>query len=335
MSHIFYPYRTAPERVLLRVEAPDHALATGPDGALVLAGLPEEQIRLVAQVMISGATLKEVLPPAERKAPPIRVLLRWKNIEGRQRDAVELTGSEVYEHPILLDRQKWTGTVEFQAVVVRKTRATETTSLEFGTEVGALLSWSGEVRVHLQDPPQPPGDFMEVVWVRFDQEARFARYESHLFALETRGPRPCLLLNAAYPGAHTILSNTARTGSVARVRDATYAMIVHQVWTSLLSSALMTLGSVAVERTRSAPDGGSPAELLAELVPWQRNVLQEWAPDLMDERNRETALTRLIHVTTQRDQLDELLVRRLPTVVQERNRTWRSLEGLIREISRR
>lgn len=320
----FYPYRTCPDSLQLELDAPGLELPRGSDGALQIYDQDIAEVTLRAAVAMPGHVLPTVLAPEERNNPPVSVVLVCQSVEARRREARPLDGDGVYEITFTLRRSEWIGAVEFQAALVRTT-ARQGLPAGFGADRGCLLAWSEPRRVLFDEPPLPPGNFLEVVWVRFDEgDEWLRRHESHLFALETTGPRPRLLLNSGVPGAVSILAGTGTRGPAARIRDATYHLIVHQVWSSLLAAAMGHLAATA-----PSPEDEPDLDLLE---PWQQGVLQGWAPFLFPEEEREGALKQLPASVRRQDTMDAVLLRRLPTAIQQRLSTFRGFEGLVQEF---
>ncbi len=323
----FYPYATAPERVRLSVDPVSEEYPATADGTLLFHEARVDPVRLEVSVVVPGAVLEDVLPPHEQADPPTRVLLLCRSTESRQRFAWPLEGRRVLTREVEFRRQDWAGGVELQAVLVRDR---DGSSPGYGAERGSLLAWSEVRRLLFDANSSPAGDFLDVEWRSFPEDPGFRAHSDHLFALDTALARPRLVLNSAVGGAPQIFESTGTHGPAARIRDAAFHLIAHQVWSSLLSTALAGLARASV----SSPDRGEES-LLGELEAWQRSILTEWAPALLPDvpaMDARRLLTASIH---QVEFLEDLLLRRLPTAVQSRVQPHRSFDGLLREFMRR
>ena len=147
--------------------------------------------------------------------------------------------------------------------------------------------------------------------------------DENLFALRLQ-ERPVILLNSGIPFAFGILNSRGTHGAAARIRDAVYAQIVHQVWTSLIGHCFSSVLRVAAE---------DPSTTLDRLAEWESQVVLDWAVAFYPgEADNAAAVSDLI------DELltsgNTLLIERVADVIQSRMDTVRGFQGLVRESGR-
>ena len=137
---------------------------------------------------------------------------------------------------------------------------------------GSVLA-TGEAVIVVIDPTDPPvGPSLPIEWRSFEEEPMFP--DENLFHLES-DPDPKLFLNSDIDGLHSVLMSKGTHGRDARIRDAVFAQIVLQVWTSLFAEAFRALRADAA----ASPDA-PVEELLGGLDPWKRQVLEDWSRQL-------------------------------------------------------
>jgi hypothetical protein len=181
----------------------------------------------------------------------------------------------------------------------------------------------------------PPGDYLKIEWKDFAKgEEWLKRQSDHLFALDTTEEMPVIILNQGIHGLYQILNNKSNSGRIAAIRDATFYLIVHQVWSSLLAETLTSLSETLTglsEATMGDEDNIDMA--LDELPDWQQRVIIDWAPNLYPEQNADESVSLLMSALRQNNWSRDLLCKRLPEAIQRRYRTWSGFTGLIREVS--
>lgn len=325
----FFPYKTAPAGIALDIEPEGIELKRAGDGSLQIYQSGADHFILMASAILPVETITGVIAPCEQANPPVALRLVYRSLESRTRGTWEFKGDgTVFDASIVLKGEEWIGTLEVQAVLVR-TSSNPDLPPDYARDLGSLLSWSAPpLRLLFDQPQSPPGGNLEVTWLDFGQDEWLKQSASqHLFALDTRGTLPRLLLNSAVPGAHAILNNNATQGPRARVRDSTYNTIVHQVWTSLLSMALGSLFDSSDSLQGTGPDINEVPE------GWRRAVLLDWATYLFPEREPEDALDALVTASGTTAGL-ESIQSRIPTAIQTRFKTYGGFEGMAREIER-
>ena len=327
MADRFYPYRTATGHMAFDLNLPDGIdLRRTGDGTILAYEEEVDAVTLHAAVCVTDDVFDRVLPPGELADPPVDVRLVYNSRESRRRSSISLSGDGIHEGVLTLERQEWRGAVEIRAILVRNRAASDVPS-GFAADRGALLAWSETRRVLFDEPYQPPGDQLEVRWENFAESANPARRRGagNIFALETGGERPMVLLNSGIPRAVDVLGSAGSHGRKARIRDATNFMIAHQVWSSLLATALAKLA--AIERSGEQLD---PEDLLGEAGDWEARVIRDWSRHLYPDLNPQGALEALLGAAGDPAET-QTVMEYLPSAIQERFRTFRGFQGLVRE----
>ena len=327
MADRFYPYHTATGHMAFDLDLPDGMdLRRTGDGTILAYEKQVDVVTLHAAVSVTDDVFDRVLPPPERADPPVDVRLVYAGRESRRRASVSLPGDGIHEGVLSLERQEWRGAVEIRAILVR-TRAASQAYPGFAADRGAVLAWSGTRRVLFDEQRQPPGDQLEVRWENFAGSANPARRRSasSIFALETGGERPVVFLNSGIPRAVDVLGSASTHGTKARIRDATNYMIVHQVWSSLVASALARVA--AIDRSGEQLD---PEDLLGEAGDWEACVLRDWSRYLYPHLDPQGALEALLGAAGDPVETQALMAY-LPNAIQERFRTARGFQGLVSE----
>lgn len=324
----FYPYRTAAEQIRLEIDSQGTDIRKGGDGSLLAYEDGTEVVNVRLSIAIPDSVFEKVVAPAERAAPPLDVQVVYRGTESRKRGALSVPGDGIHEGTLTLLRREWRGTVEVQAILVR-TEDGDGLPDGFASARGALLAWSQPRRVLFDEPPQPPGGQLRVQWEDFGRSnSRWRRdHAGDLFSLDTTGDLPVVFLNSGISQAYTVLQSSGTRGPRARIRDATYSMIVHQVWSSLLTIALAELA-----RSADLPeeDRLDPGERLGQIPGWQQSIVRDWSSYLYPDRDSESALTDLVLAAGDAGRITDVMSR-LPNAIQSRLRTVRGFEGLVRE----
>lgn len=320
----FYPHRTAPDGLTLALVV-NPALPRRSDGVYDATAEEAGSIQIRGSVEMPAEVLHEVLPPSEAGDPPVEIVLTIRNLEGRQRRRVPVKGRQ-RKFELSLERHHWVGEVELRAFLLR-TKDMASTALDaderLGAEQGIVLSWSEPTIILLDEAEtSPPGRALHVEWIRFETTDHLRPFADHLFVLEADDP-PKLLLNSGISGLYSTLEAKGTRGAKARIRDAVYMQIGHQVWSSLLASAITHFGILMQE-------GGAVG--LEDLDSWHGHVLRDWAPEMFPAGNADDALPAVIDAI-ENGQTEELLVSRLPTAIQRRLRSWNAFAGLARDAS--
>ncbi len=328
MADRFYPYRTAAGHMAFDLDLPDGVdLRRTSNGTTIVAYEENlDAVTLHAAVCVTDAVFDSVLPPAERADPPVDIQLVYASRESRRRSSIFLPGDGIHEGVLTLERRDWRGTVEIRALLVRTVAASEPSS-GFAVDRGAGLAWSDTRSVLFDEPRQPPGDQLEVRWEKFAESANPARRRSadNIFALETGGERPVVFLNSGIPRAVDVLGSAGTHGTKARIRDATNFMIAHQVWSSLVATALAKVA--AIERSGEQLD---PEDLLGEVGDWEARVIRDWNRHLFPDLDPQGALEALLSAAGDPGEM-QMIMTFLPGAIQKRFRTYRGFQGLVRE----
>jgi hypothetical protein len=318
----FYPYKVGLERLQLALEPLTRGVVKRDDGSLEVSEEHEDPVRIRCDVHAPAVLWDEVLPPEERHIPPTDLRLVCRSEQSRVREAYILAWDGLAGTTELeFSREQWRGKVELQAVVIRTLRGSQDRP-EYAFERGALLA-SSSIKALYIDRPDVPGDHLEVRWERFSITARAPK--EHLFALDVSGERPVIYLNEDVQALRNVLDSTGTRGAKARIRDAINFMVAHQVWTSLLGIALADLA----EAYRGGPDN-EPEDQLQDLVEWEKRVLRDWLPSLYPDQTEHQRLISLVKDSSRPDGWRHLMCR-VPQAVQDRLRTYRGFEGLLRD----
>jgi hypothetical protein len=324
----FYPYRTAAGQVAFEMDLADGLVLrrTG-DGSIVAYEEEPEAVTIMASVCVTDDVFDTVLPPAERDDPPVDIRLVYASRESRRRSSLSLPGDGIHEGVLTLEREDWRGVVEIRAILVR-TRTGPGSTPGFATDHGSLLAWSEPRRVLFDEPQQPPGDQLEVRWENFAESTNpwRRRNAASIFALDTGGERPTVFLNSGIPRAVDILGSAGSHGRKARIRDATNYMIVHQVWSSLLATALARIA--AITRT---DQGMSMEDLLGEVNDWEARILRDWSGYLYPDLDSGTAALEELLRAAGDPAETQTIMELLPNAIQQRFRTFRGFQGLVQE----
>lgn len=321
----FYPYATRPDSILLGVSSVNGAVRRASDGSLLLHELDFDPITVGTNVEVPESVYGVVLHESELDRLPVNTILTLNSVESRYRAAIGVARTNG-EHQLVFHRADWRGAVELRACLVRNEN-NRALPQGYASRKGAILAWSETTRL-LFDPPQlPPGDYLNVVWEDFHNGPQWLRrQQDHLFAVDASTDPPILLLNQGVPHAYEVLNSTATSGRSASIRDATYSMIVHQVWSSILAEALVT-----VAETQNG-DADDASLVLEELPTWKKAVIVDWAPRLYPEEDADNALSRLTASVKAGNWSRDVLQRRLPEAIQRHHTTWRSFHHMVREV---
>ena len=327
MADRFYPYRTATGHMAFDLDLADGLdLRRTGDGTILAYEQEVDAVTLHAAVCVTDDVFDRVLPPDERTDPPVDVRLVYASRESRRRASVPLPGDGIHEGVLTLERSEWRGAVDIRAILVRTQTSLQPPS-GYAVDRGAVLAWSATRRVLFDEPRQPPGDQLEVRWESFVDSANPARRRnaSSIFALETGGERPVVFLNSGVPRAVDVLGSAGTRGTKARIRDATNFMIAHQVWSSLLATAL-----ARVAATKRSDGQLDTEDLLGEAGDWEARVLRDWSRHLYPDMDPQGALESLLGAAGDAAET-QAIMDYLPNAVQERFRTYRGFQGLVRE----
>jgi len=322
----FYPFRTQPDSIQLQLVPIQEQVRRSSDGSLLIFELDSNHVSINALIDVPPNIVNNVLDVSENEDPPVKVILLYRSVESRYRTSIDLNGSSSKEHLLEFKRDDWRGTVEFRACMVR-TKDKPHLPAGYANKAGAILAWSGLARILFDEPRLPPGDYLRIIWKDFaESEEWLQRQSNHLFALDTSEEIPVIILNQGVPNAYQIFNNRASSGRIAQIRDATFYMIVHQVWSSLIADTL-----VNISETRMG--GEEDIELVLDELPgWQQALITDWLPKLYPEEDPDEALSHLISSIRAGNGSRDLIYKRLPEAIQRQYGTWRGFRGLVQEI---
>lgn len=302
----FFPFRVESGRLKLAVVS--HQVSPDPQEQISAYKIESETIDLAISVMVDDAVYTKTLAPVEQSARPTRLLLLLRASRSRSRKRIPIIPNGTTR--ISLKKEDWLGLVEVQAVLVRAT-ANPGLPGGYARDQGALLADSKVVEILFDEPVAPPvGGLINLKWENFnDSQREFLKQQpENLFAVDDLQDPPVVYLNSGLEGATATLNSKATHGPQARMRDAYYGTITHQVWSSLLTTALIALS----ERLADT----EPEEALAELMAWQRAAITEWAPRFYSTLTKADALGALYESLGRQSWEREILLRRLPEAIQ-------------------
>jgi hypothetical protein len=290
---IFYPYPTAQGAIALSWAA------AGPDepdsraNTILAEGLGENQaVSLELDAELDPSTYDWVLPEGERADPPTELRIAVRSIPSRQRTSVRLEPTEDrnrFTGRLELPKRDYYGDVRLEPSLVRVGPGTEA---GYAQHIGAQLAFGDPIVVQVDEPPVPPGDYLEIEFEDFLSSGNSNRrkHPELLYMLDTDRETPKLWLNSRVEDFQQVMHHDAPRGRLRRVRDATFDTIVSQVWTSLASIAFSALAIKVAERRSEEDSDEDPMDALPE---WEQRVIALWAPGLYPSGTKEEALERV------------------------------------------
>lgn len=189
---------------------------------------------------------------------------------------------------------------------------------------GSVVAFQTMATLWFDEPPAFSGDALDILWRDFDEDDQLT--DGHLFAVGLEG-RPVIYLNEAESMSplRSVLMSKGTHGAMARTRDAVFAQIVHQAWTSILGHCFMQV-------QRHGDDDAQT--VLDEVDQWIALVLREWAPAFVDGvADPDDAVLALID-RLREDGNDFLLVG-APAAIQRKCDTMKGFWGLANEFASR
>jgi hypothetical protein len=225
----------------------------------------------------------------------------------------------VEELQLELDCSEYTGRFDLTVFIVRDKAGPAIDG--YAHLAGSVLAEAPLAVLWFDEPPTPTGTGIETRWVDFRDDDGLP--DGSLFALRLE-ERPVILLNNGIPAAYAVLSSKGTHGAAARIRDAIFAQIVHQVWSSLLGHCFLDVLRVGPEDPETAPD---------RLGSWEAQVVEDWALDFVPSEQDREAATRLL-VQRVLTSGSNVVLEMLPDVIQTRMDTVKGFQGLVRESRR-
>lgn len=321
----FYPYKVHPLPLPMRV-TPAVEVPCSSDGALLVYRTDFEEVTLEIQVDIPLDLPEGVVSLSERKIPPLASYVVLESIESRVRRAQQLGGLGTSKVQIAMNRREFRGETAIRAIVVRT--ADGRPSDPFAKHPGSVVAASDIQRVLFDEPPFPPGAYLEIKWVDFrgtDAPHWLQERPDDLLALDLDQALPVLFLNSGIQHAPAILNSRGTRGLIAAARDSLYAGIYHYTMYALIDSAVHELAS------RQEEDDYDASELEDLLPGWRGQLLDRWVRQLFpDASDPVQALKQAITTTTG---VSDLLGRRLSRAFQNRPSViGKAFASLVREL---
>ena len=315
-----YPYRVSARPTVLRVGRPGEPQRPAP----ITIGAENDDVVLELEVRLPDDAGS--LVPAGVGSDILRPIVRVSSRDSQSREPVSLEPDDGrWTGTVKLARHRWFGRVELEAVVVLDRDIERVAG--HASVAGSVVARSDAVTVvfdELRSTAQ--GRTLTVEWISFSDGNEWVRtHADQLFALQPSDP-PILWLNTDVPGSYALLSARGTRGPRARLRDAVFVQIAHQVWTSLLTVAFTRLGDTAA----ASGAVSEPADLLADLSGWYGEALEEWLSDLYLGDPLETAVDRLVD-DVRSPLSDELLLQRVPSAVQRFVGSAPKFAGMLKE----
>ena len=250
----------------------------------------------------------------------VELVVTLAGVQSRQRRELGRLQPGAHDIDLRLDPNEYVGRVDLS--VSARLKQDIPADVGFAHLKASRLSEAHIASVWFTEPPQALGDALEIRWENFDEDGDLI--DGQLFTLRMED-RPVIILNSAIPSAYDILSSKGTHGAAARIRDAVFAQIVHQAWSSILAHCLLEV---------ARHEENEPAEtVLAELEEWQAQVVRAWALEFIpSESNEESAALALIDEARSVGSL--ALLHRLPEAIQSKCLTISGYEGLIKEFDK-
>jgi|GEM_PF-6746287 len=152
---VLYPYRTAAEMILLYLDIPEQEESLDREQVLPIYLCEDSTITIRASAIVPDQVWQKVFHPSEQSSPPAKLWLVVQSLESRLRKAYEFEGDQhVFELTMALDRDKWAGKAEFQAVLVRS-KLNEDLPAGYAGDLGTRLAWSRALWGAFEEPVPP------------------------------------------------------------------------------------------------------------------------------------------------------------------------------------
>lgn len=261
-------------------------------------------------VVVASEELLPVVPDDEAAEPPVNVVVLVRCPATRLRRAVMAEGGAVQ---ITIAREDVRDAVHFTPLLMRTTTRDQPTpgfASRAGVRLGQGRAW--DLRV---DPKTPKaGQFLDVRYRRFSDDALLAPLGDTLYHLEVDQPEPILWINADHERLVPVLDAKGSTGKQARMREVCFDLITHGVWVQLF--------------VRAADDLTHGGELT---YPWQDTALRELLPLVFPEERGHTARLDTLQRVLAADGLAGVMPR-LDPALQRKMELSRHLVRLVDEV---
>ena len=320
----FFPYPFAAGELHLTYELQSDGLEEGDAQKIRAEAVAEEgPVSVKLRVSMGDDALGRVLPEAERASPPVAIVVAARSIQSRCRELIRLVPADGHwEGELECQKRDLFGEVMLEPWLIRTAGGAEGA---YAAHVGALLASGEGVVLEVDEPPVPPGGFLDIRFENFKESGNAARSANPglLYMLDTNQETPILWLNEAIDEFKSIMLTRAPRGGNLRVRDAMFDTIVSQVWTALASIAFSRLALEA-----QAMVDGDEADPVEALPDWHQRVINFWAPQLFDG-SRAEAIEQVVDAATDPQVVADLWDR-LSLAVQKQARTGHAFRGLVR-----
>lgn len=230
---------------------------------------PWQAIRLDILLQVTAELLERLLPDTERAVAPFRLLITVRSPATRLRMGFVVADAPIkpgeYRYALKLSHTDIVGPVEIAAFLVCAKSAVAL-STGYAAHLGGRVAGSRPWQLLVEPRQAASGDFLDVRYRSFKQDALLKQFETNLYRLECDQEAPVLWVNADQDKIAAILGERGTVGRRARMRDLFYDVISYGVWTQLFTRA-----------ARHLADG----ELVYE---WEEAVLRELLPFLYPQK---------------------------------------------------
>lgn len=218
---------------------------------------------------LEEGTLERVVSDDERRALPIARLLRLHIPRTRVRRVVLVDGRKGGPSlvDVTIDREDLDGSATFTPWLTRSAHGPVVAG--FANRVGQKLATGRAFVVHPYAPRPKPGQFLDVQYRSFKEDAQLKRHPDRLYLLDANGPAPVLFINSDHREVVDALDAKAQSGTKARLREVFFDVLSVGVWTQLFMHSVEALDDEGA--TRHAWQDGVLAELLPAMFRTARN----------------------------------------------------------------
>lgn len=312
-----FPYRTANDALQVSLSTQDRSIVERSDGSLDLFTEFDGTARFTLEAKIDEAVLLPTIPEGTSTAEELRLLVIGRSVASRLRSVLLMAPARSLTTTLSMESENFRGKVELSVVIVRARESVEELA-GLAHRAGAVIAEAPLAALWFDEPPVESGNAIDIQWVDFREQDRLP--DGHLFAVRLEDA-PAIFLNTAIPHAHSILTSKGTHGAKARIRDAVFAQIVHQVWSGILAHCFLELAAQVAD---------DPEERLDGLAEWERQVLRDWAMYFHPgEESITTASRRLVEQVVEND--GYLALERMTDVIQTRIDALKPFNGLVKD----
>ncbi|MDF2092596.1 hypothetical protein P0Y31_09590 [Knoellia sp. 3-2P3] len=312
------PYRTADDALQVSLRTEDTSIVERSDESLDLYTEFSGTARFTLEAKIDEAGLLPTIPEGTEAADELQFVVVTRSVSSRTRSVLLTAPAQSVTTTLSMDSSAYRGKVELSALIVRAAESVGQATAGLAHRAGAVVAEASLATLWFDEPPVESGNAIDIQWVDFREQDRLP--DDHLFAVRME-EAPAIFLNTAIPHAHSVLTSRGTHGAKARIRDAVFAQIVHQVWSGILAHCFLEAAAVIAD---------DPEERLAGLADWERQVLTDWALYFHPgEQSTTTATRRLMEQITENDGL--LALERMTDVIQARIDALKPFNGLVKD----